>query len=162
MTKSAYIGNVSSVDNRITISVTGNYSRIYNGKATLNGTADGFYLGTDGIALGAYDSTTGNPFQVLPTGALTATSATIKGAVDATSGSFGNGTSKITIGTNGTNDANSAIYSGNKTTFSTAESGFYIGTDGIALGSYDSSSSKNPFQVTTAGALTATSGTIGG
>ena len=162
MTKNAYIGNVSDSTHRITISVTGDYSRIYNGKATLNGTANGFYIGTDGIALGAYDSTTGNPFQVLPTGALTATSATIKGAVDATSGSFGNGTNKITIGTNGTNDANSAIYSGNKTTFSTAEGGFYIGTDGIALGSYDSISSKNPFQVTTAGVLTATSGTIGG
>ena len=92
MTKSAYIGNVSSANNRITISVTGNYSRIYNGKATLNGTANGFYIGTDGIALGPYNSTTGNPFQVLPTGALTATSATITGTVNATSGYIGNGT----------------------------------------------------------------------
>lgn len=101
------------------------------------------------------------PFHVGHDGSVIATSATIEGDVKAKTGSFGNGTNKITIGTNGTNNVNSAIYSGSKSTLNSVNNGFYIGTDGIALGAYDSTLG-NPFQVTTAGALTARSGKIGG
>ena len=97
-------------------------------------------------------------FVVNSNGQITATDVDLTGAIKATSGTFGNGSSKITIGTDGNN---SAIYSGNKSTLTAAHSGFYIGTNGIALGSYDSTNG-NPFQVTTAGVLTARGATISG
>ena len=101
------------------------------------------------------------PFSVTFGGALKATSATIEGNVKAKTGTFGNGTNKITIGTNGTNNVNSAIYSGSKSTLNSTNNGFYIGTDGIALGAYNSTNG-NPFQVTTAGVLSARGATISG
>ena len=72
------------------------------------------------------------PFRVTYAGAITATSATITGTINATTGTFGNGTNKITVGNGGT--ANSAIYYGMTTLASTTTTGFYVGTDGIALG----------------------------
>ena len=110
------------------------------------------------------------PFSVTRAGTVKATNADVTGAIKATSGTFGNGTNKITIGTN--NTSNSAIYSGSKSTLNSTNEGFYIGTNGIALGAYNSTTG-NPFQVTNAGKLTArdvsvsgeitaTSGTIGG
>lgn len=68
-------------------------------------------------------------------------------------GTFGNATNKITVGT-GTS-GHSAIRYGMTTLADTDNDGFYIGTDGIALG-------KGAFKVTSGGAITATSGTIGG
>lgn len=95
------------------------------------------------------------PFAVYSDGRLIATKATITGAITATSGSFGNGTAKIQIGTNGTGNANSSIYYGMSTLGDTTNNGFYLGTDGFALG-------KGNFKVTSAGALTTKSGNIAG
>ena len=94
-------------------------------------------------------STTSNsaPFRVSYGGALVSTSATITGTINATTGTFGNATNKITVGT-GTS-GHSALYYGMTTLASTAN-GFYIGTDGISLGG-------GKFKVTAAGAVTATS-----
>jgi len=101
----------------------------------------------------------GSNFGVDSSGNLYSSGATISGTINATAGTFGNGTNKITIGTNGTGNANSAIYYG-KSNFNTNASGFYIGTNGIALGAVADGTSA--FQVTTAGALTAKSATISG
>ena len=81
------------------------------------------------------------------TGVLTATGATISGVLTAGSGSS---IGSWTIST--------GIYSGTKTAFNSANAGIWIGTDGIALGT----GAAAPFNVTSAGVLTATSGTIGG
>lgn len=144
--------------------------RLYSGTGTNYVALDS---GTNNVnyAIWAGNSTPANaPFNVTRAGKLTATGIDVTGDVKATSGTFGNGTNKITIGTN--NTSNSAIYSGSKSTLNSANAGFYIGTNGIALGAYNSTTG-NPFQVTTAGKLTArdvsvsgeitaTSGTIGG
>jgi hypothetical protein len=74
---------------------------------------------------------------------------TMKGAVTANSGYIG-GTDGFTITTG-------KLYSG-KTTLTGKDAGVYIGTDGISLGS---AGVAPQFQVTSAGALTATSGAIG-
>ena len=50
----------------------------------------------------------------------------------------------------------SAFYSGTKSTFESNNAGVYLASDGIALGE------NSPFKVTSAGALTATNGNIGG
>ena len=77
---------------------------------------------------------------------------TVTGKIHAKSGG--------TIG--GFNIGSSAIYK-DKTSLSSSTSGVYIGTDGISLGTYGSGSSAKPaFKVTSAGALEAVSGTIGG
>ena len=72
---------------------------------------------------------------------------------------IGNGTNKIRVGTNNTN--NSSLYYG-KSTFNSTTAGFYLGTDGFALGAYDSTSAVSPFQVTSAGVLTAVGANISG
>ena len=59
-------------------------SSIYKTKTTYSNTTAGVYLGTDGIGLGA------GTFYVTSAGALTATSATITGTVNATGGTFQN------------------------------------------------------------------------
>lgn len=144
--------------------------RLYSGTGTNYVALDS---GTNNVnyAIWAGNATPANaPFNVTRAGKLTATGIDVTGDVKATSGTFGNGTNKITIGTN--NTSNSAIYSGSKSTLNSTNAGFYIGTNGIALGAYNSTTG-NPFQVTTAGKLTArdvnvsgeitaTSGTIGG
>ena len=99
------------------------------------------------------------PFRVQHNGALWATSAHIEGEVAATSGSFGDGSNKIKIGSNATH---SWIYSSNKTGFKGASNGFFIGTEGISLGTYNSTSGHSPFEVSTAGMLYATGANISG
>ena len=138
----------SNATNKITIGTNATHASIYFGMSSLANTSnDGFYIGTDGIALGK------GKFKVTSAGALTATSATITGAITATSGTIGgNATNKITIGTNSTN---ASIYSGMSSLNDTSNNGFYLGTDGIAFG-------KGTFKVTSAGVLTATSATITG
>ena len=84
-----------------------------------------------------------SPFRVTFGGYLTASSATI-----------GSGSNKIYIGKNVGNSYHSAIYSGNKDSFTSTASGFYIGTDGISLGSR--------FSVGTDGRLTAVDGNFTG
>ena len=98
-------------------------------------------------------------FFVTNDGQLTATKANIIGKVSATSGSFGDGTNKITITTN---DANSAIYGGSKTKYTSTNNGFYIGTNGIALGAYNSTSGHSPFEISTSGILYASGAIITG
>jgi hypothetical protein len=49
-----------------------------------------------------------------------------------------------------------SIYTGYKSSFSSANAGVYLGSEGISCGA------NSPFKVTNAGVLTATSGTIGG
>lgn len=75
---------------------------------------------------------------------------------------IGTGTNKITIGKSSANGAYSAIYSGSKTSFNAAAAGFYIGTDGFALGSYDSNKGTSPFQVNNQGQLSSRAGYIAG
>ena len=83
------------------------------------------------------------PFRVSNAGALVATSATITGAITASSGSVGS----FTIGT--------YLYTGSKTAYNDTNAGVHIGSDGIGIG-------NNVFTVSAAGALVATSATITG
>lgn len=77
-------------------------------------------------------------------GNLTASSATLSGAITATSGSIGS----FTIGT--------YLYTGSKTAWNDANAGVHIGSDGIGIG-------NNVFTVNgSTGALVATSATISG
>lgn len=55
-----------------------------------------------------------------------------------------------------------AIYSNNKTSMTDTKNGFYIGSDGFALGAYNSIKGHNPFQVNSEGSLFSNSGSIGG
>jgi len=90
-------------------------------------------------------------------GAITATSGTFTGTINARSGTIGSENApKITLGSSGdTSTSVSRIYSGTKSTLtSNTLDGFYLGTDGLALG-------KGLFKVTSAGAVTANSITIG-
>ena len=66
-------------------------SSIYKTKTTYNNSTAGVYVGTDGIGLGA------GTFYVTSAGALTATSATITGTINATGGTFTNMTITGTI-----------------------------------------------------------------
>ena len=59
-------------------------SSVYKTKTTYSNSTAGVYLGTDGIGLGA------GTFYVTSAGALTATSATITGTINATGGTFQN------------------------------------------------------------------------
>lgn len=54
-----------------------------------------------------------------------------------------------------------SIYSNNKNQMISTRNGFYIGSDGFALGAYNSVQGHNPFQVNQEGYLVSTSGTIG-
>lgn len=68
-----------------------------------------------------------------------------------------NGNPKVTI------DSNlSSVYSNNKTEMTSSRDGFYIGSDGFALGRYNAARGKNPFQVNNEGFLYSDSGQIGG
>ena len=66
-------------------------SSIYKTKTAYNNSTAGVYVGTDGIGLGA------GTFYVTSAGALTATSATITGTINATGGTFTNMTITGTI-----------------------------------------------------------------
>lgn len=73
------------------------------------------------------------------------TNLSVKGDINATSGTFGaDGSNKIKIGTSG---SDSFIYSGSHTSYSSNNAGFYIGNSGISLGSQ--------FRVAADGKLTA-------
>ena len=118
------------------------YSALYSGsKSAFNANASGFYIGTDGIALGGTttddDGTVFSNFQV------------------DRSGNFIAKTGYIGSRSKGWTISNSAIYNGKNSLSNVSDNGVYIGTNGIALGT-------DKFKVTSAGALTAKSGTIGG
>lgn len=144
--ESGVIGN--NATNKITIGTNSTNAAIYNGMTSLSDTShDGFYVGADGIALGK------GKFKVTKAGALTATDATITGAISAKSGTIGaNATNKITIGSGTTN---ASIYYGVTGLSDTDHNGFYLGSDGLVIG-------KGVFKVTNAGAVTATNATISG
>lgn len=93
----------------------------------------------------------GNVFSVDYNGFLVAQQATI-----------GSGTAKITVGMNQTK-AYSAIYSGDKNGLQVEEKGFYLGTNGIGLGTTEKVKSKtvSKFQVDDEGNFYAASGCIG-
>lgn len=105
----------------------------------------GVYINASGAIYVGNGST--NNFTVTDTGTITATGANLLTAT------IGNATNKITIGT-GTSGHSSIRY-GMTTLADTTNNGFYIGTDGIALG-------KGAFKVTAAGVLNATEATISG
>ena len=110
-------------------------------------THDGFYIGTDGIALGK------GAFKVTKEGALTASNVDLTGKITATSGSIGGWTINSSYG----------IYTNSKTSATSTNAGILIQKDGgIYAGAYNSTNAACPFQVTSAGTITATSGKIGG
>ena len=140
-------GHIGLGTKKIEIGADATDAYLYYGMTSLSDTThDGFFVGTTGIALGK------GAFKVTAAGALTAKSANVTGTINATAGTFGasDAAKKITIGTN---KSNASIYYGMSSLGNTSSDGFYIGTDGIALG-------KGAFKVTAAGVLTATSGKI--
>lgn len=137
-TISASSGFIGSEENGFKIDEYG----IYSG-ANKTGTSSGFItLGnTDFIRSINGENRTlrfaiGANFGVTATGVLYANDVDIQGTITATRGKIGSF------------DINGALYSNNKSTFSSNNSGVYLGTEGIALGQ------DNKFQVTSAGNLT--------
>jgi len=147
------------------LTASGKYSGLRSDGAA--GTAIRFFAGADD-AVG-----TNSVFKVLENGALTATSATITGAVNATSGKFGTATDHWLVGATGLTAVAASTdvkISYGKTDFGqTATTGFILG--------YDYSASKPKFEIgssataqllfdgtnlTISGAITATSGAVGG
>lgn len=126
------------------ISLSKDYGLYTNGKTTATSTASGFLIHKNGaIYLGPYNSTyKACPFQVTSSGVLTANSGTIGGI--SMNRSYG-------------------LYTNGKTSATSPNTGFFISNNGaIYLGPYNSTTKACPFQVTSSGALTATSGKIGG
>ena len=159
-------GYIGSGDYKITL---GNGSISYGMTSYTDTTNNGFWISSSGIALGK------GAFKVSNTGELTASSGTFSGSlsgatgtfsgslsgatgsftgsVTATSGYIGDGTDKITIG-------NGSISYGMTSYNDTSHDGFWISSNGIAVG-------KGKFKVSDGGGLTASSvnltgGKIGG
>ena len=126
------------------ISLNKDVGLYYGSKNTATSTANGFLISKSGaIYLGAYNSTySACPFQVTASGNLTANQGTIGGI--SLNRSYG-------------------LYTNGKTSATSTANGFFISNSGaIYLGAYNSTNKACPFQVTSSGALTATSGKIGG
>ena len=100
-------------------------------RTTYYSTSAGLTMDASGIGAG---NGTSNTFKVeASTGKLTATGADITGAIKASSGYIGNNAAnKITIGSDATY---ASIYSGSHSSLSSTVNGFYIGSDGISIGS---------------------------
>lgn len=107
-------------------------------KALYSGSKSTFNSSTSGVYLADDGISLGSNFKVTNAGELTASK-----------GKIANFTLEST-----------KLYSGSKSSLSANATGVYIGSDGIALGG--KSGSDNLFSVTSAGALTAMSGKIGG
>lgn len=88
------------------------------------------------------------------TGNSSTFSVTHGGYLKATNATIGSGSNKITIGKSSSDGNYSALYSGSHSSLGSANTGFYLGTDGFSLGSN--------FNVTNGGTLTAKAGTIAG
>ena len=117
----------------------------YNRAGISTRNTNGIYLGTDGINIGKAN---GNYIMAKADGTIEVT-----GKITATSGATGGINVSSTVG----------LYTGTKTSATSTETGFLISKDGaIYLGAYSSTTGSCPFQVTSAGAITATSGKIGG
>ena len=116
-------------------------------------TADAKSIGGSPTTGNTWAFTAGNAFGVTTAGALYANSAHITGEITATSGTIGGVTANSSYG----------LYTNSKTSATSTNTGFLISKDGaIYLGAYNSTKKACPFQVTSAGVLTATSGKIGG
>lgn len=132
-----------------TITVNGydinTFQTIYNGISS-NLSHPAFFAGAVGPNSPNLNYRNG-PFYVNKDGSMVASSATITGAITATSGFIGTAADGFAINS-------TYIRKGTKTSYGGAGTGVYIGTDGIGLGT--------TFTVSAAGELTAVSGTIGG
>lgn len=116
------------------LNITSSYLGYYNsGWKTFMDANGNFYLGG-----------TGGKLQW----AAASNTLTIAGSITAESGYIGTSASGFTI--------NSSYFANGKTSLTDANSGVYVGTDGISLGA------SSVFKVTSDGALTATSATISG
>ena len=102
---------------------------IYSGQHnTFGSTADGFFLGADGLSIG-------RKFSVDQQGTFKITAdADIKGKINAQEGSFGKGTQQIKIGTSNDN-AYSYLYSNDHNTLDNITPGFFLGPLGLSVGS---------------------------
>lgn len=102
---------------------------IYSGQHnTFGSTANGFFLGADGLSIG-------RKFSVDSHGTLKITAdADIKGKIYAQEGSLGKGTQQIKIGTSNDN-AYSYLYSNNHNTLDNTTPGFFLGPLGLSIGS---------------------------
>ena len=129
----------------LTIGKSNNISYMYAGSTTsIDSTANGIYLGTNGINLGG-------KFKVTTAGALTATDANITGTISTSAGNIGS--FKI----------DTALYTNEKSTIDKNVDGVYIGSDGISLGSRVSSTvTRSKFKVTNAGKVYASDADISG
>lgn len=131
-----------------TVGSNGVNAYIYHGPSSIGANQDGAYFGTDGIYIRGTKDTKVNSFKATANGDVELT-----GTITARSGSIGG----INI------DEKYGIYTGTKTSALSTDAGFLISKDGsIYLGAFDSTTNTTPFQVTPEGAMTATSGTIGG
>lgn len=142
-TGSILIGNSGSP---FTISSDGSNAYIRNGMTSLSDTSNnGVYLGTNGIALGK------GLFKVTSSGALTATSADIKGTITATGGRIGASSN----GTGGWIISNGMIYAdnGDVALSSSGSFRFYAG---------NSTASDAAFYVKDDGTIYSSKGKIGG
>lgn len=115
-------------------------SSLFNGTNAMNSTTAGLYLGTDGIR--NYNSS--SKYVNIQNGVITAVGANISGVLSAGANS--------TIGPWTITD--SSIYKTNATWGNATAGAAYFGNNGISI--------TDKFKVSAAGALTATSGTIGG
>lgn len=102
---------------------------IYSGQHnTFGSTANGFFLGADGLSIG-------RKFSVDQQGTFKITAdADIKGKINAQEGSFGKGTQQIKIGTSNDN-AYSYLYSNDHNTLDNITPGFFLGPLGLSVGS---------------------------
>ena len=107
------------------------------------GTVNTSYFGINGLWVS-------DRFTVDSVGNLHATNADVSGVIKAASGEIGSGTNKILLATSGNN---AAIKYGMDSYGDTTHKGFYIGTDGFALGG-------GAFTVSSTGVLTTSSGYI--
>lgn len=117
-------GGVTIETDKINVS-----DNIYSGQHnTFGSTADGFFLGAEGLSIG-------RKFSVDSHGTLKITAdADIKGKIYAQEGSFGKGTQQIKIGTSNDN-AYSYLYSNNHSTLNNITPGFFLGPLGLSIGS---------------------------
>lgn len=141
-------GNVQigTAGNTFIVGSNGKNAYIYNGRNGIDiVNVNGVYLGTDGLNIG---KASGSYVKATASGTID-----ISGKITATSGAIGG----INV------DSSYGIYTGKKTAATSTEDGFLIAKSGaIYLGKYNATNKACPFQVTSAGALTATNAKITG
>lgn len=166
-------GNITATSGAIsgTLTISGCLTTNINRTVYNSTSQNGITISSGGIGGhggdGDFTMTTGGKLTATGatiTGNITATSGTFTGTINARSGTIGSANApKITIGSTGdTSSSTSRIYSGSKSSKNSTNDGFYIGTDGISLGAYNSSLGHNPFEVSTSGLLYATNANISG